>query len=304
MVQIQTSAIWDDLRVALLLAREGSVRSAARALGVSHSTVLRRLGALEASIGTRLFERKPEGYELTAAGQDVFDTATEVEDVIGALQRRVEGRDARLAGRVRITLPDPLLRPLLPIVAEIAATYPDIEMTLASTTGYLDLAHRQADIALRIADEPPPELVGRRLTKVATGVYGSTSYLGRRKKKDLEALDWISIPPESGMAFARWIQARVPNARIALRVTEAWALRDAVDAGVGVTIMPCVTGDSEPSWTRLELVPELAPPLWILTHRDLRAAARVRVLRDAFAEAIVRRRDLFEGSRAARSRRR
>jgi DNA-binding transcriptional LysR family regulator len=298
MVQIQTTTIWDDFRVVLVLAREGSVRSAARSLSVSHSTVLRRLGVLEATMGARLFERSADGYELTAAGQDVFDTASEVADVIGALERRVEGRDARLAGPVRITLPDPLLRPLLPMIANVAAAYPDIALTLASTTSFVDLAHRQADIALRIADEPPPELVGRRLAKVATGVYGATSYLARCKKKDLESLDWVGLPADSGMAFARWMTQHVPKARVSLRIGEPWALRHAVEAGIGVTILPCVTGDSEPSWTRVALVPEIVAPLWILTHRDLRTTARVRVLRDALADAIVQRRSLFEGTRA------
>jgi DNA-binding transcriptional LysR family regulator len=81
-------------------------------------------------------------------------------------------------------------------------------------------------------------------------------------------------------------------------VTDAWALRDVVNAGLGVTILPCVTGDSERTWQRVCLVPEIRTPLWLLTHRDLRTTARVRVLRDAFANAIVRRRALFEGRTA------
>jgi DNA-binding transcriptional LysR family regulator len=299
MVQKQTSsAAWDDLRIALFLARSRSVRSAARALDVSHSTVLRRVGALESAMGVRLFDRSADGYELTPAGQDVFDTARELEDVVGALERRVEGRDARLAGRVRITLPDPLLAPLLPVFAEVGREFPDIEMTLASGTGYLDLAHREADLALRIADNPPPELVGRRLVDVATGVYGSKKYLRGRRAKELESLDWISTDTDPPMAFARWIAERVPSARVPLRVTDAWALRDVVNAGLGVTILPCVTGDSERTWQRVCLVPEIRTPLWLLTHRDLRTTARVRVLRDAFANAIVRRRALFEGRTA------
>src|SRR6185436_1446139 len=100
---------WEDLRSALHLARSGSVRRAARALGVSHSTVLRRLAALEATTRVRLFERKPDGYELTPAGQDVFDTARDLEEGVAALERRVAGRDLRLSGTVRVTLPDPFL---------------------------------------------------------------------------------------------------------------------------------------------------------------------------------------------------
>src|SRR6478752_6605570 len=109
MVQKQTMLGWDDLRVALALSRSGSLRSAARALRVSHSTVLRRVAALEDAAGVRLFERKGERYELTSAGQDACDTAAEVEEGVTALERRVQGLDLRLAGPIRVTLADPLL---------------------------------------------------------------------------------------------------------------------------------------------------------------------------------------------------
>ena len=176
---------WDDLRIALSIAREGSIRSAARTLGVSHSTVLRRLRELEATTRVRLFERKLDGYEATAAGQDVFDTACEVEDVVLGLERRVAGRDLRLSGTVRVTLSDPFLPLFAPVFRDFAQLHPGIELTLEVGAGYSDLAHRAADVAIRIAAEPPPELVGRRLATAAVGVYGSAEYLEKRSLKDL-----------------------------------------------------------------------------------------------------------------------
>jgi DNA-binding transcriptional LysR family regulator len=89
---------WDDLRVALVLARTGSVRKTGRELGVSHSTVLRRIRELEAAAGVQLFVNKGEGYEPTAAGQDVFDTASDLEETVLGLERRIAGRDQRLSG--------------------------------------------------------------------------------------------------------------------------------------------------------------------------------------------------------------
>src|SRR4051812_847897 len=170
---------WDDLRTALFLARAGSVRSAARSLGVSHSTVLRRLAALEARAEVRLFERKPDGYELTAAGQDVFDTAKSLEDVVLGLERRVEGRDLRLSGPVRVTLPDPLLPLLLPDARDFCAAHPAIEVTLAVGLRFADLANREADVAIRFAGEPPPDLVGRKIGSGMCAIYGSKRYLAR-----------------------------------------------------------------------------------------------------------------------------
>jgi DNA-binding transcriptional LysR family regulator len=286
---------WDDLRTALFLARAGSIRAAARALGVSHSTVLRRLDALESATGVRLFDRKPDGYELTAAGQDVFDTAKSLEDVVLALERRVEGRDLRLSGPVRVTLPDPLLPLLLPDLRAFGDAHPAIEVTIAVGLAYADLAHREADVAIRFASEPPPDLVGRRLAHGNCAVYGSKRYLARRSTRNLEALDWVGWEPESTMFFARWMQKHVPSARVGLRATSSWVIRDAVDADAGVALLPCALGDARPSWRRLRVVPEAAAPLWILTHVDLRTTARVRALRDFMIDAIVAKKKIIEG---------
>ncbi len=286
---------WDDLRVALAVARARSVRAAARALGVSHSTVLRRVQELESAAGVRLFERTAERYELTNAGRDVFDTAQELEDVVVALERRVEGRDLRLSGPIRVTLPDPLLPALLPIFKRFGEAYPEIDTTLSVGLQYVDLAQREADVALRIAGAPPPDLVGRRVAEIACAVYGSKRYLQGRATRNLERLDWVGWPPSSAAAFPQWMQQNVPKARVALRVHSSWAIRDAVDADIGVALLPCALGDARAHWRRLRLVPEMTTPLWILTHRDLRATARVRVLRDNLWQAISAEKALFEG---------
>src|SRR5689334_15935016 len=106
MVQKQTTCDWADLPVVLAVARNGTLRAAARALGVSHSTVLRRLDSVEEVLGAKMFERHPTGrYELTAAGQDTFETAQHLEEVVTGMQRRIEGRDLELAGPLRVTMP-------------------------------------------------------------------------------------------------------------------------------------------------------------------------------------------------------
>ena len=286
---------WDDLRTALFLARAGSVRRAARALGVSHSTVLRRLAALERNTGVRLFERQAEGHELTAAGQDVFDTAGALEEIVLGLERRVEGRDLRLTGAVRVTLHDPLLPILLPAFKEFGEAYPEISVTVSLEVGFADLAHREADVAIRAAGEPPPDLVGRRLLSAGAAVYGAETYLEGRSTKDLEALDWVGWESNPQMAFELWRKKNVPNARVGLRVTTASGMRDAIDAGVGVAVFPCALGGTRPGWRCVKRVHEASMPLWILTHKDLRTTARVRVLRDFLADAILKRRAVIEG---------
>ena len=285
---------WDNLRTALHLARAGSVRRAARALGVSHSTVLRRIDGLERSTKVRLFERKADGYELTHAGQDVFDSAGELEEIVRALERRVEGRDLRLSGPVRVTLPDPFLPLLLPAFQEFAKAYPEITVTVAAALAFADLAHREADIAIRAAAQAPEDLVGRKLALATIGVYGTEAYLEGRSTKELAALDWIGFESGSPLEFEQWMRKNIPVERVRLRTSTSTAMRDAVDAGIGVAVFPCALGGARPGWRRIRRLPGSAP-LWMLTHKDLRTTARVRVLRDFLSDAIAKKRALIEG---------
>ena len=105
---------WDDLRLFLAVARAGTLSGAAREIGVNHSTVFRRIGAFEDTLGVRLFDRLPNGYALTAAGEEMHESALRVEEEIAALDRRVTGQDLRLSGMVRITTVDMLAQGLLP----------------------------------------------------------------------------------------------------------------------------------------------------------------------------------------------
>ncbi|MCA9591368.1 MAG: LysR family transcriptional regulator [Myxococcales bacterium] len=286
---------WDDLRTALFLAREQSVRRAARALSVSHSTVLRRIAALEARAGVRLFDKLAEGYVMTAAGEEMFAAAKDLEEIVTGLERRVRGRDTQLSGAVRVTLPDPFLPLMVPILRAFGDEYPEIEVTISVGVGYADLAHREADLAIRTTPEPPPDLIGRRVAEAGVGIYGAASYLRGRKTRDLEALDWVGWEHGSEMAFARWMEKNVPNARVPIRVTHSWAIGAAVDAGAGVAIYPCAYGELRPGWKRVRLMEQVSAPMWLLSHRDLKTTARVRVLRDYLAVAIGKQRKVVEG---------
>ncbi len=287
--------IWDDLRTALALGRAGSIRKAARELGVSHSTVLRRIAALEAAVGVELFVDKGDGYEATAAGQDVFDTATTLDETITNLERRVSGHDLRFTGPVRVTVPDPFVPCVAPIFAAFAKEQPGIEVTLALGASFVDLAHRAADVAIRITDAPPPDLVGQRVCIANVGIYGAEAYLRGRRTKNLATLDWVSLERGSEMAFARWLESSYPDAHVAVRVSNPWGLREGIDAGAGIGLVPCALGEMMPHWRRLKLVPQISAPLWVLSHRDLRTTTRVRVVRDFVANALRAKSAMIEG---------
>lgn len=291
---------WEDLKAALALARAGSVRQAARGLGVSHSTVLRRLRSLEKAMGVRLFQRTADGYEATPAGQDVFDTATRLEETVLGLERRVTGRDFRLSGPVRVTLPGPFAPLVLPILGDFAREHSGIEVTVSLDEHYVDLAHRAADVAIRAAPAPPPDLVGHRVCLAGVAVYGAADYLRDKTNRRLEELDWVGWDASSTMYFAEWTRKNAPAERVVLRVSAGREVQAAVDAGVGVAITASALGEVLPNWRRVVRVPEAAVPLWVLTHRDLRTTTRVRVLRDFVVAGLRKRRAVIEGTCKAR----
>ncbi|MBL6652028.1 MAG: LysR family transcriptional regulator, partial [Reyranella sp.] len=96
-------ANWDDLRVFLTLAREGTLSTAAKALGVSHPTVSRRVQALEQHIGARLFERLPDRFVPTSAGEELLADTEAMEKAALSIQRRSAGLSDTVSGVVRLS---------------------------------------------------------------------------------------------------------------------------------------------------------------------------------------------------------
>jgi molybdate transport repressor ModE-like protein len=284
---------WDDLRTFLAVARTGSLTDAARSLGVSYSTVSRRLAALEEGLGARLFDREASGYAPTPVGVEMLESARRMESEFEALSRRVRGRDARLSGRIRVATTDALAMSFMPELASFSRRFADIEIDLLSTPEPAELAMREAEVALLVTDRPPPSLVGRRLAKLPSALYAAKSYLAEHAATlELAAHVWVGW--EDGMAHipaARWMRAHVPHARVACRVSTGTALRAAVQEGVGVAHLLCFLADEEAGLERLRAPePALETGLWLLTHEDLRATGRVRVFLDFMAEAVGRHR--------------
>ena len=282
-----------DLRTLLAIAREGSLAGAARRLRVNHSTVFRRLAAIEARLDARLFERRSGSYVTTAAGEDLLRTAERVEAEVEALERRLSGRDLRLTGTLRLTAPDDIAEVLLmPLLAAFRRAYPDITVELVIDNRMLSLTRREADIALRPTREPPDTLVGRRVATLASTVYraSSATIVG---EKDLAAetfadVPWIAWDEGAGPpAVAQWLQRRIDHSAIVYRSNSLLNQASAARAGLGLAILPCFQADPDSGLHRVMDPPaELDTGLWLLTHPDLRRAARVRALLDLLYEAL------------------
>jgi DNA-binding transcriptional LysR family regulator len=292
----ETGMDWDDIKLFLALMRGGNVRVAAAKLGVSHSTVARRVDAMEERLATRLFERLPTGYVLTSVGEDMLAVAEQVEDELEGLERRIEGRDNRLSGRIRVTMVDALATHLLmPHLAEFSQIYPEIDIEVPVAYETADLDRREADVALRFAQNPPGHLIGRKLVTCATAAYGSKRYLLNRHLQSPEDARWIGFGP--GGPYPKWVkQSSYPAIPARGEFISLLVQLSACKAGMGLAMLPCFLGDGEASLRRLSS-PKADPSfdLWILTHRDMRASARIRVFCEFISKAITSHRSLLEG---------
>lgn len=291
---------WDDLRYVLAVAAEGSLAGAARALGVNHTTVLRRVGAFEARLGLRLFERLPAGYVLTAGGEELIDAARRIDETVAGLERKLMGRDLQLTGSVRVTTTDSLAASLLPdILAAFRAAHPGISIELAVSNMMFNLTRRDADVAIRPSLDAPEALIGRRVSALAFAVYASPAFLGTShiEPEDFKRYTWVA--PDDSLAdtsILRWMRTALPDAEVALQADSLLALCHAAAAGLGLAALPCYLGDTSPGLLRVSPpIEEMATALWLLTHADLRRTARVRAFMGFAADAFMRQRALLEG---------
>lgn len=285
---------WDAFRFVKTVAELGGLTAAAAELGINHSTAFRRLTALEKTLGARLFERLRTGYVPTACGQAMVAAAARIEAEVTSFERSAAGRGETPAGELRVTAPAGFAADLLmPILAAFGRRYPEIRIELILAEQTLNLSRRDADVAIRVSREPNETLVGRRLAALAWGIYG----LANREYGDLTQEDWISPGPGvAGGSFTQFVATRVPDERVKLRINTVMALDAAVSAGFGIGPLPCFSADANPILRRLSGPhPELGADLWVLTHPDLRHAARVRVFMEHIAEAMLPLRPRFEG---------
>lgn len=288
---------WNDLRLVLAIARGKTLAAAAEQLGSSHPTVLRQATQLEKRMGVGLFERSRRGHALTAAGEDVVRVAERVEAEIEALERVIVGHDARPAGLIRLTTVDSLLSgPLTPMLSAFRRTYPEVTLEVASGRGMSDLSRRDADIAIRAGGQPPKHLVGRKLSRIAVGIYRARR-LSRRSVDDLAAEAWV-MPDDSlsHLASVRWLEARHLDRRAVLRADSLLTLAMAARSGIGMAILPCYLADADPTLVRVGApIDELAGDLWLLAHPELTKVTRIRTFMDSMYEQILPLRPLFEG---------
>ena len=264
---------------------------AGRALGVRHTTVARRIQALEQHMGTRLFDRSRSGYSMTQAAENLFDDVLKLEEKIQHVDHKTSDQDAALAGLLKLTVAHDLAnRLIVPEIGKFLDAYPKIELQLLMTTGLIDLAAREADIAIRMTPSPPEYLVGRELMKLRHGIYGTEEVLNNLS----EPVNVILFRSE--IDHPAWVTDNFINAKAALHVDDVSTMAVVTKNGIGIAKMPCFIGDTEPALRRLDVEIQLSTwGIWILNHVDLRATARVRACKDFLQDTLESKRHLIQG---------
>jgi len=288
---------WNDLRVFLAVVRERNTRRAARRLGVDHSTVSRRMARLEGELGTRLVERRAQGYETTPAGEELLDLVMRFEEEAETVERRLLSQDAQLRGEIRVSMPPILgLGLLAPAMAEFARDYPEIDLDGVLSYELANLSKREADVAIRVTNHPAEHLECQRVADFAAATYAAKEYLHRVDPlRDPMRAQWIgwdeSAPYPSTLKSGRFatipIRHRFPDAMLQLEATKC---------GLGLAALPCLLGDVHPELERLS-DSQVVAGVWIVRHPDLRATARVRAFVEFIGDALEGHRDLAEGRR-------
>jgi DNA-binding transcriptional LysR family regulator len=281
---------WEDVKTFRTVMEAGTVRAAAKQLGVHHSTVSRRIEQLEKSLDSRLFERRPEGYFPTASGEELARVADQFSEELFTVERHIAGRDNELSGSLKVTMAEPFaLTIFADRLPEFCAAYPGLDLEIITSFDLLDVARREADIAIRMDNNPPDALVGKRLFAYRTSIYANPDYLAEQDFENRpEDARWLGWNDRDGR-FPDWTQnseyARVPVwgsfASIALQVRLA-------RVGMGLVMVPCIAADGVSGLVRAtDRDPVPSRDIWILTHEDLRRTARVRAFMD-FAEMVLR----------------
>ena len=292
---------WNDIKVFLALARKGSAKGASQLVGVSKSTVTRRLDDLEHSLSTHLFDRTPDGYRMTAAAEQLLPTAEHVEELILAAERRVHGEDQHLEGHIRVTLPDSEgMSRLMNRLARFAQEYPGIDLEISASTEALDLSRREADIAVRVMPagiRPPDYLIGRHLSPLSASTYVHRDLLRKDHPEDVSHLQWIGKAPE-GQKEDWLMHTHLPDNPVRHAILDLSLVVGAVRAKMGMAFMPCLFAADHNEIIQVPgAITVHHSDLWVLTHKDLQLSARLRTLREVIADEFQRLRPLLDSRR-------
>lgn len=287
---------WDDLRICLSVVKAGSVTAAARQLGINHTTVSRRITELERNLGVGLFDRSTAGWQLSPVGESLIRHLEQMSEEAFAIRRLTSADSQELRGKLRITAVDQAIqRLLLPGLKSFRERFPEISIDLIASPQVLDLATHEADIAYRLTNDPPPNVVGKRICELRFGLYCHRDILPLVLNEPARsaAIAW----EYDGQEEPNWLR-QLPGMPVRFRVNNGNVCYDLLRSGLGVGELSCALGDMDPSLVRVPVeLDDAVRQFWMLTHVDLRTTARIRIFRDHMDTVLEPLIPLLQGER-------
>lgn len=275
---------WEDIRYFLALARSGSLSAASRELGVTHVTVGRRITRLEKAHGVNLFHRRQHGYQLTTAGERLRSEAEAVEDRCLYFERQMIGLSDVPTGTLAVSVPESSLVDSSRVLADFMQQHPQIQLRVIATSTRLDLGKLEADVALRLTNAPPESWVGRKLIDVPFYVYATEERLAQLTG-DVADGPWAVWEPDKPEPEAdAYQEGLIAKESIVLRTNSNSQLLGTIRSGAALGIVAEPIAQQYPELRRAKAAPALTLGLWLLTHSELKNAARVKCFMDFFRD--------------------
>ncbi|MEL6920220.1 MAG: LysR family transcriptional regulator [Pseudomonadota bacterium] len=284
---------WNQLRGFLKTAETGSLSAAARALGLTQPTLSRQVAALERSLGVTLFERMGKTLVLTETGMDLAERAKAMGQAADEVALAASGRSQSPEGLVSISASDGIAAFILPkVLRRVRQEAPGICVDVVTSNALSDLRRREADIAIRHVRPDDPELIGMMIREATASFYASTDWVHRnghpRSAEDAEDVDFVGFDRELRfIAYLRDLGLNLSERNFPLmseNSVTSWAL---MQAGLGIGVMMDDVARDVPGIVRvLEDVPQIKFPIWLVTHKELRTAKRIRVVFDILADGL------------------
>ncbi len=286
---------WDHIRYFLALAEHGTLSLAAKSLGVSHSTVLRRVRAFEDQLQSHLFDHTNEGYSLTAAGNALFDEAIKMQGTLSALSREISGADNQLEGEIVITTTDTLSQYVLPkVMAKLNRKYEGIRFSLYMANQISDISNREADIAIRTCKIPPDNLIGRKVGEIKFSAVASRRYvkhygLTSFPKAATEHRFIVLNESYASSPFYQWFDKRISQHGRCTKVNNFLCAAALAREGMGITVLPSYMIAKDSMLVPLSTASDISGnDLWVLSHADLRDTKKVQLVRQYLYDELPR----------------
>lgn len=291
---MHTEGGWNDFFYFLQVATHGSIKGAAKAMGVDYSTVFRRINSLEERLQVRLFDRLKTGYTLTQAGGDILSRVQQVDSKMDEIRMLIQGKDVNLSGTIKVSTTDTIgYYWLPPYLARFKELYPDIMIDLDVRTGITNMSKREADIVMPAINRQPDYMVGKTLAPINVHLYGSKGYIARfgipTGVADFNQHRFL-MPNEAlqNLPSNKWLRSYVQEENMAASCDKLTGLYRLAKQGLGLTVIPHYIAEGDPEMIRvMELPPECSHQIWILTHPDLRFVARIRTFMQFMYEATA-----------------